>query len=65
MSKLKEAVLKVRQWLQHPNWHSASHTLRKMAAGLIFLVAMIVVVVTFVPFVPNNIELRNHGRPAQ
>lgn len=65
MSKLKEAVLKIRQWLTNPNWQSASHTLRKLAAGVIFLVAMIVVVITFIPVVPGNVELRNHGRPAQ
>ncbi|XP_070190240.1 uncharacterized protein [Littorina saxatilis] len=65
VSKLKDAVVKVRLWISNPNWHTASHTLRKIAAGIIFLIAMIVVIVTFVPLVPGNVELRNHGKPAQ
>ena len=65
MWKVKEAVLKLREWMSNPNWHSASLTLRKMAAGVIFLIAMVIVVVTFAPLVPGNVSLRNHGKPAQ
>jgi len=63
--KLKDLVMKVRLWMSNPNWHSASHTLRKIAAGIMFLIAMVVVIVTFAPLVPGNVELRNHGKSAQ
>ena len=65
MFKLKDVVVKVRLWMTNPNWNTASHTLRKIAAGVMFLVAMVVVVVTFAPLFPGNVELRNHGKPAQ
>lgn len=65
VSKAKDIIVQVRQWMSNPNWQSASHTLRRIAAGLIFLVAMIIVILTFAPLVPGNITMRNHGKPAQ
>ncbi|XP_076467389.1 uncharacterized protein LOC143298371 isoform X2 [Babylonia areolata] len=65
VSKVKDAVVKVRLWMSNPNWQSASQTLRKVAAGLFFLLAMLVVVVTFAPLIPAHISLRNHAKSAQ
>ncbi|KAK7479644.1 hypothetical protein BaRGS_00029110 [Batillaria attramentaria] len=65
LSKVKDILVQTRLWVSNPNWQSASHTLRRIAAGIIFLIAMIVVILTFAPLVPGNITMRNHGKPAQ
>lgn len=65
MAKVKDALGRLRVWMSNPNWSSTSLTLRHLVSGLVFFLAMLVVIFTFAPLIPSNITVRSHGQPAQ